>query len=90
MSEHAFDATREAAKFPKSESVRSMLSSVAGIFPIDSFSSPCVSSNGADFYCPAMVQRERVFRHECGATHAPLRVDDWQFALGFESANLTV
>jgi len=35
-----------------------------------------------------MVQRERVFRHECGATHAPLRVDDCQFALGFESANL--
>ena len=36
-----------------------------------------------------MVQRERVFRHERGATNALLRVDDCQFALGFESANLT-
>jgi hypothetical protein len=25
---------------------------------------------------------------ECGGTHAPLRVNDCQFALGFESANL--
>jgi hypothetical protein len=29
-----------------------------------------------------------VFRHECGATNAPLRVNDCQFALGFRSANL--
>ena len=36
----------------------------------------------------AMVRRERVSRHECGATHAPLRVNDCQFALEFESANL--
>jgi len=37
-----------------------------------------------------MVQRERVFRHERGATHAPLRVNTWpaEFALEFESANL--
>ncbi len=36
----------------------------------------------------AMVRRERLLRHACGATNAPLRVDDCQFALGFESANL--
>jgi hypothetical protein len=36
----------------------------------------------------AIVQRERVFRHESGAIHTPLRVSDCQFALGFESANL--
>jgi hypothetical protein len=36
----------------------------------------------------AMVQRESAFRHKCGATNAPLRVDDCQFALAFESANL--
>jgi hypothetical protein len=30
----------------------------------------------------AMVRRERVFRHERGATHAPPRVNDYQFALG--------
>ena len=35
-----------------------------------------------------MVQRERVFRYERGATNAPLRVNDCQFALEFESANL--
>jgi hypothetical protein len=35
-----------------------------------------------------MVQRDRVFRQEGGATHAPLRLNDCQFALGFESANL--
>jgi hypothetical protein len=35
-----------------------------------------------------MVPRERVLRHERGATHAPLRVDDGQFALEFESVNL--
>jgi len=32
--------------------------------------------------------RERVFRRERSATHAPLRVNDSQFAFGFESANL--
>ena len=36
----------------------------------------------------ALVPREPVLRHERGATNAPLRVDDCQFALGFESANL--
>jgi hypothetical protein len=36
----------------------------------------------------AMVRRERVLRHERAATHAPLRVNDYQFALGFESTNL--
>jgi hypothetical protein len=35
-----------------------------------------------------MVQRERVLRYDLGATNAPLRVNDCQFALGFESANL--
>ena len=35
-----------------------------------------------------MVQRGRVFPPECGAADAPLRVNDCQFALGFESANL--
>jgi len=35
-----------------------------------------------------MVPRERVFRHERGATHASLRVDNCQFAPGFESANM--
>jgi hypothetical protein len=42
----------------------------------------------ADFQSLAMVQRERVFRRERGATNAPLRVNDYQFALGFESAKL--
>jgi hypothetical protein len=37
---------------------------------------------------PAMVVRERVFRHVCGATNAPPRVSDCQFALGFGSAKL--
>jgi hypothetical protein len=36
----------------------------------------------------AMLPRERLLRHERSATHAPLRVDDCQFAIGFESANL--
>ena len=36
-----------------------------------------------------MLQRERLLRHERGATHASLRVDDGQFALGLESANLS-
>jgi hypothetical protein len=35
-----------------------------------------------------MVQRERLLRHERDATHVLLRVDNCQFALGFESANL--
>jgi ABC-type uncharacterized transport system YnjBCD permease subunit len=35
-----------------------------------------------------MVQRERVFRYERGPTNAPLWVNDCQFAIGFESANL--
>jgi hypothetical protein len=29
-----------------------------------------------------------MFRHDRCATHAPLRVNDGQYALGFESANL--
>jgi len=33
----------------------------------------------------AMVRRERVLRHERGATDAPLRVNDCQFAIEFES-----
>jgi hypothetical protein len=49
----------------------------------------CVCPRGADFHSLAMFQCERVFRHECGATHAPLRVNDCQFALGFASANLS-
>ena len=52
------------------------------------YSSRCAYSSGADFHALAMVPRERVLRHERGATNAPLRVDDGQFALGFESANL--
>ena len=48
----------------------------------------CVCPSDAGFHSLAMVQRERVFRHERGATNAPLRVNDCQFALGFESANL--
>jgi hypothetical protein len=36
----------------------------------------------------AMVRRERIFPHECSATNAPLRVNDCQFALGFDTANL--
>jgi hypothetical protein len=44
--------------------------------------------DGADFHSLAMVQRERVFRHECDATNAPVRVNDCPFALGFGSANL--
>ena len=43
--------------------------------------------DGADFHSLAMVQRERVFRQERGATHGPLRVNDSRFALGFGSAN---
>jgi len=35
-----------------------------------------------------MIPRERVLRYERGATHAPLRVHDCQFVLGFQSANL--
>jgi len=35
-----------------------------------------------------MVPRERVLRHEWGPTNAPLRLDNFQFAVGFESANL--
>ena len=35
-----------------------------------------------------MVRRERVFRHERGATNAPLRVNNCQFALGFENTNM--
>jgi hypothetical protein len=42
----------------------------------------------ADFQSLAMAQRERIFRPERGATIAPLRVNDCQFALGFGSANL--
>jgi hypothetical protein len=54
----------------------------------------CRASPGPRVYIPyldstAMLPHERVFRHERGATHAPLRVDDCQFALGFESANLS-
>ena len=45
-------------------------------------------SSGADFHSLAMAPRERVLRHERGATNAPLRVDGCQFALRFESANL--
>lgn len=48
----------------------------------------CVCSRHAHFHSLGMVHRERVFPHECGATNAPLRVNDCQFALGFESANL--
>jgi|GEM_PF-2456384 hypothetical protein len=33
-----------------------------------------VCPRGADSHSLAMVQRERVFPHECGGTHAPLRV----------------
>ena len=33
-----------------------------------------VCPNGADSHSLAMVQRERVFPHECGVAHAPLRV----------------
>jgi hypothetical protein len=36
----------------------------------------------------AMVRDERVLRHHCGATNAPLRVNDCQFALGFENTNM--
>ena len=35
-----------------------------------------------------MVRDERVLRHHCGATNAPLRVNDCQFALGFENTNM--
>ena len=48
----------------------------------------CVCPRDAHFHSLAMARRQRVFRHECGATHAPRRVNDCQFALGFESANL--
>jgi hypothetical protein len=37
----------------------------------------------------AIVGRERVLQNACGAADAPLRVDDCQFALGFESSNLS-
>jgi hypothetical protein len=53
-----------------------------------SYSSWCAHSSGAGFHSLAMVPRERALRHERGVTNAPLRVDDGQFALGFESANL--
>ena len=49
---------------------------------------PCGFSSGADLHSLAMVQRERVFRHECSATNTPMRPNDCQFAPGFESANL--
>ena len=48
----------------------------------------CAYSNGGDVHSPAMVQPERVLWHARGATSAARRVDDRQFALGFESANL--
>ena len=35
-----------------------------------------------------MVRRERLFRDDRDGTIAPRRVNDCQFALGFESANL--
>jgi putative transposase len=39
----------------------------------------------------ALVERERILRHERGGTDAPLRVDDrpGELAVGFRSANLT-
>jgi hypothetical protein len=49
---------------------------VARFFPIDSFSSRCAYTSGADFHSLAMVRRERVVRHECRATHAPLRANN--------------
>src|SRR5208337_1297508 len=61
---------------------------VARLFPVDSFSSRRAYSSGAGFHSLAMVPRERVLRHERSATNAPLRGDDGQFALGFQSANL--
>ena len=35
----------------------------------------CACPNDTDFHFLVMVGRERVFRHECGTTNAPLRVD---------------
>jgi hypothetical protein len=48
-----------------------------------------VCPRGADSHSLAMARRQRVFRHECGAADAPLRINDCQFALGFECANLS-
>jgi hypothetical protein len=35
-----------------------------------------------------MARRYRVFRYHGAATHTPLRVNDCQFVLGSESANM--
>jgi len=61
---------------------------VARFFAIGSLSSRCARSSEADLLCLAMVQRKRLLRRGCGATHSPARVNDCQFVLGFESANL--
>jgi hypothetical protein len=41
-----------------------------------SYSSRSAYSSGADFHPLAMAPRERVLRHERGATNAPLWVSD--------------
>ena len=53
-----------------------------------SYSSGCACPGDVDFRSLLLLQRERVFPHKRGATNAPLRGDDCQFAFGFESANL--
>ena len=44
-----------------------------------------VCPRGADSHSLAMVQRERVFPHECGGTHAPLRVSYRRTSAGIGS-----
>jgi hypothetical protein len=49
-----------------------------------------VCPRAADSHSLAMVQRERVFPHECGGTHAPLRVSYGRTNAGIRMRELPV